>query len=249
MPRSRFRTALLLALLALLLASPPILLADEDGWTDLLSGNDLAAHWTTKGNWSINDDGVVTLEPRPGEKGWSRFDAYLWSTKQYRDFEIEFDYKVQKGGNSGFYFHVGDKTSPVAKGIEVQIYASHEKGADAKLTDHDSGGIIPGIPPTKNLSKPAGEWNRFQIVSQGRSLSVRLNSEVVNEVDLEIPKSRTGRQRATSASRTTGCRWRCARFASANWNPRQPRSESPAWQLCPTACVRRPIRSNCWSQS
>jgi hypothetical protein len=189
MPRSRIRTALVFASFALLLIAPPVLLAEEDGgWTDLLSGNDLAAHWTTKGNWSINDDGVVTLEPRPGEKGWSRFDAYLWSTKQYRDFEIEFDYKVQKGGNSGFYFHVGDEASPVAKGIEVQIYASHEKGADAKLTDHDSGGIIPGIPPTKNTSKPAGEWNRFQIVSKGRSLSVRLNGEVVNEVDLDNPK-------------------------------------------------------------
>ncbi|MEQ8787511.1 MAG: DUF1080 domain-containing protein [Pirellulaceae bacterium] len=74
------------------------------------------------------------------------------------------------------------------KGIEVQIYASHEKGADAKLTDHDSGGIIPGIPPTKNPSKPAGEWNTFRITSKGRSLTVRLNGEVVNEVDLDNPK-------------------------------------------------------------
>src|SRR5690606_9586615 len=87
----------------------------QEGVTDLLEGKKLETHWTTKGNWSIDNDGVVTLTPRPGESGWSRFDAYLWSKKKYDDFEIEFEYKVQPQGNSGFYFNVGDKNSPVAK--------------------------------------------------------------------------------------------------------------------------------------
>ncbi len=160
----------------------------QEGVTDLLEGKKLETHWTTKGNWSIDNDGVVTLTPRPGESGWSRFDAYLWSKKKYDDFEIEFEYKVQPQGNSGFYFNVGDKNSPVAKGIEVQIYDSHGKGADARLTDHDSGGIIPGIPPTKNAAQPAGEWNHFQIRVEGDKLTVKLNGEVVNEVDLKDPK-------------------------------------------------------------
>ncbi|MGE3809550.1 MAG: DUF1080 domain-containing protein [Gemmataceae bacterium] len=161
--------------------------AEDKGKIDLLPKNDLDQHWHTKGNWKIDKEGVVNLSPRPGEKGWARFDAYLWSKKEYKDFEIEFDYKVQKGGNSGFYFHVGDKNNPVAKGIEVQIYASHGKD-EKKLSDHDSGGIIPGIPPTKNPSKPAGEWNHFQITCKGRKLTVKLNDVVVNEVDLDNPK-------------------------------------------------------------
>ena len=37
------------------------------------------------------------------------------SMRAVTDFEAEFEYKVEKGGNSGFYFHVGDKKSPVAK--------------------------------------------------------------------------------------------------------------------------------------
>ncbi len=119
-----------------------------------------------------------------GERGWERYDAYLWSNKEYQDFEIQFDYKVQKSGNSGFYFRVGDKKSPVANGIEVQIYESHAKGKDAKLTDHDSGGIIPSVPPTKNTARPANEWNRFHITSKDNKLTVKLNGEVVNEVDL-----------------------------------------------------------------
>jgi hypothetical protein len=162
--------------------------AEDDGWVDLLEGNDLSKHWTTKGNWSIDKDGVVALEPRPGEKGWSRFDAYLWLNAEYKDFEIQFEYKVQPHGNSGFYFHVGDKNSPVAKGIEVQIYDSFPKGTEGKLGDHDSGGIIPGIPPSKNAAKPAGEWNQFHVVCKGRDLTVKLNGEVVNELSLDHPR-------------------------------------------------------------
>jgi hypothetical protein len=154
----------------------------DEGWIDLLPDNDLAQHWTTKGNWMM-DDGVVTLQPRPGEQGWARFDAYLWSQRTCDDFEIEFEYRLEKGGNSGFYFNVGDQGSPVEKGIEVQIYDAPAK-PDQKLTDHDSGGIIPGIPPTKAAAKPAGEWNRFLITVQGDKVTVKLNDQLVNEVDL-----------------------------------------------------------------
>ena len=155
---------------------------------NLLEGNSLTKHWTTTGNWKIDKEGVVTLEPREGEKGWQRYDAWLSSTKQYTDFEVEFEYRVQKGGNSGFYVHVGDVKQPVSSGIEVQIYDSGSKAADAKLTDHDSGGIIPGIPPTKNAAKPAGEWNKFQITVKGNSLKVVLNGVLVNDVDLQNDK-------------------------------------------------------------
>ena len=116
--------------------------ADKDGWTELLPEGQYKNHWATTGNWQTNDDGVLELKPREGEKGWSRWTAYLWSEKQYDDFEVTFDYKVQNGGNSGFYFNVGDKDDPVKQGVEVQIYASGNKKPGAKLTDHDSGGVI-----------------------------------------------------------------------------------------------------------
>jgi hypothetical protein len=158
---------------------------------NLLEGNDLTRHWTTTGNWKIDKVGVVALEPRPGEKGWERYDAYLWSKKQYKDFDADFEYKVAKGGNSGFYFHVGDKASPVAKGIEVQIYDSYSKDKTAKLSDHDSGGIIPGIPPTRRTSKPAMEWNHMQVTVKDNKVTVRLNGEIVNDVPLDSPSIKT----------------------------------------------------------
>jgi hypothetical protein len=155
-----------------------------DDWLEPLKGGDLKKHWTTTGNWKLDDEGVVALEPRKGESGWTRYDAYLWLSGEYKDFECDFEYKVQKGGNSGFYFHVGNVKEPVQTGIEVQIYDSGSKAAGDKLTDHDSGGIIPGLPPTKNTAKPAGDWNRFQITVKGDTATVMLNGEKVNEVKL-----------------------------------------------------------------
>jgi len=154
--------------------------------TDLLTGG-IAPHWETTGNWNVKD-GVAVLTPRPGEKGWSRWSAYLWSKERYKDFEIEFDYNVEAKGNSGFYFHVGDKNDPVRQGIEVQIYDSASHPADKPLNDHDSGGIIPGVPPTKRVAKAAGEWNHFHIVVQNGKVVVKLNDEVVNELALDHPK-------------------------------------------------------------
>ncbi len=42
------------------------------GWHKLHNGKDLAG-WTTKGNWITGKDGVLRIEPRPGEHGWKRF--------------------------------------------------------------------------------------------------------------------------------------------------------------------------------
>jgi Domain of Unknown Function (DUF1080) len=157
---------------------------DKDGWVDLL-GKDFTKQCTTKGNWILKDDGVIALVPRKGESGWTRYESYLWAKKQYKEFEAEFEYKLDKDGNSGFYFHVGDLKDPVKHGIEVQIYDSADKPAGAKLTDHDSGGIIPGIPPIKNTAKKAGEWNKMRVTVKGNNLKVELNGEVVNDVPLD----------------------------------------------------------------
>lgn len=182
------RSLFLAALASLVLLLPGTASGQQDqGGVDLLAGGDLARHWTTTGNWKLEGSEVV-LTPRPGEKGWQRYDAYLWSKKQYKDFEADFEYKVAKGGNSGFYFHVGDLKSPVQKGIEVQLYDSGSKPAGAKLTDHDSGGIIPGVPPTKNAARPAGEWNRMRVTVRDNKVTVALNGEVVNEVPLDHPR-------------------------------------------------------------
>jgi len=182
------------AVLAVLLAVPLMLLGEEktakesaEGgkWIPLLSKEtqSLDEHWKTTGNWSLKE-GVASRTPRKGEEGWSRWTAYLWSKELYEDFDIEFEYKLEKGGNSGFYFRVGDVNDPVEKGIEVQIYDTDPKTPLEKLSDHDSGGIIPGLKPHRNSGKPAGEWNKMEVMHFDNKIVVMLNGENVNAHDL-----------------------------------------------------------------
>jgi hypothetical protein len=152
-------------------------------WIHLLSDEtmSLEEHWTTTGNWSLRD-GVTTLTPREGQEGWSRWTDYLWANETYGDFDIEFEYKLEKGGNSGFYFRVGDVNDPVEQGIEVQIYDTDPDASE--LTDHDAGGIIPGLPPHRKAAKPAGEWNKVEVMHFDDKIVVMLNGVNVNAHDM-----------------------------------------------------------------
>jgi hypothetical protein len=159
---------------------------DEEGFVPLFNGKNLDG-WTTKGNWFVTKEGVLKIEPRPGEKGWQRYDAYLWADKPYGDFVLDLEFKIPKGGNSGVFVRVKDKADPVATGIEVQINDTHGK---EKVGPHDCGGVIGTVGPSKNMAKPAGQWNRMVVTCQGTRLQVALNGEPIVDVNL----AETGRK-------------------------------------------------------
>jgi hypothetical protein len=149
----------------------------------LFNGKDLKG-FQTKGNWMVEDDGVLTLKPRPDEKkgDWTKYGHYLWTEKKYGDFVLDLEYKHPKEGNSGVFVRTGDPVKPVDTGIEVQILDSF--GKKDKLTHHDCGGIIKTQAPSKNAAKPAGEWNRMIVTCKGNNLQVNLNGEKIIDIDL-----------------------------------------------------------------
>ncbi len=155
---------------------------DAQGFVSLFNGKDLTGLKTT-GNWVVEEQGVVSLKPRPGEHGWKRYDAYLWAPKKYTDFIFDLEYKIPPGGNSGVYVRVGEMTNPVGNGIEVQILDSHDK--PGKLGPHDCGGIVSAVGPSKNMSKPAGQWNRMVVTCKGTRLQVELNGERIIDLALD----------------------------------------------------------------
>lgn len=157
-------------------------LRDLSDFKTLYNGKDLAG-WKTSGNWIPQDDGSLLIQPREGEKGWQRYDAYLFSEKKYKDFVADFEYSYPPGGNSGFYFRIGDLSDPVGKGIEAQILDSSQK--EGPLTAHDHGGIVGNAAaPNKNMSRPPGEWNRMVVTCIGTQCQVELNGEQIVDVDL-----------------------------------------------------------------
>ena len=156
---------------------------ETDGLVTVFDGKNMD-NIETAGNWKIQKDGSLYLEPREGETDWKRYDCYIWLKEQYADFVVDFEYKHKKGGNSGLYFRCADKVDPTKSGFEVQIMDSTGK-PDSEMGHHDLGGVIKTKGASKNMSKPNGEWNRMIVTMKGSHLTVVLNGEKIQDFDLE----------------------------------------------------------------
>jgi hypothetical protein len=157
---------------------------DDASFTMIYDGKDLSKV-KTEGNWKIQEDGSLHLTPRPGESGWSRYGSYIWLKEDYADFTFDFEYKHDKGGNSGLYFRCADEVDPTKSGFEVQILDCFGK---EQLGQHDLGGVIQTAGPAVNASKPAGEWNQMTVTMKGDHLTVVLNGKVVQDINLAEKK-------------------------------------------------------------
>jgi len=180
MPRAlRFHVAYLT-----LICLPVSLLAEAPGkFVPLFNGKNLDG-WKTTGNWIVEKDQSVTLKPRAGETGWTRYQDYLTTERQYGNFVLDLEFKFNAKGNSGVFMRVGDLKNHVKSGFEVQILDTHGK---KNVGNHDCGGVIGTAAPSKNMVKPAGQWNRYTITVKEDQLQVILNGEQI--IDLQISKS------------------------------------------------------------
>ena len=119
-----------------------------------------------------------------GETGWTRYKDYLTTDRQYSNFILDLEFKFNAKGNSGVFMHVGDLKDHVKSGFEVQILDTYGK---KNVGNHDCGGVIGAAAPSKNMVKPAGQWNRYIITLKDQQLQVILNGEQI--IDLNINKS------------------------------------------------------------
>lgn len=91
----------------------------------------------------------------------------LCTTKEYCDFELFVDWKIEPGGDSGIYL----RGSP-----QVQIW-------DPARWPEGSGGLYNNqqnpSKPLKPADHPAGSWNTFYIRMVGKRVTVYLNGELV----------------------------------------------------------------------
>jgi hypothetical protein len=102
----------------------------------------------------------------------------LCSVKDYQDFEMFVDWKIEKEGDAGIYL----RGSP-----QVQIWDISRTNVGAQV---GSGGLYNNQMnprnPLKVADNPINEWNTFRIIMKGERVTVYLNGElVVNEVLLE----------------------------------------------------------------
>lgn len=203
-------TALMLGVWLLTAGAPTH--ADTNSWLDL-TGEKAASSWKGGlGGWQIVGD-VIVSEKNPrqlaakagkgilinGKKGRERD---LQTIEEFGDVELEMEFFIPKGSNSGVKFH---------SVYEIQICDSHGK---KNLTGSDCGGIYPraelspvyrhidqGIEPRVNACKAPGEWQKLHAIflaprfdAQGKKIaSARLVKVVLNDrlihdnVELKTP--------------------------------------------------------------
>lgn len=157
---------------------------EKSEFRQMFNGKDLTG-WNTTGNWVVEKDNTITLKPRPGETGWTRYKDYLTTDRQYGDFVLDLEFKFNATGNSGVFMRIGDLKDHVKNGFEVQILDTHGK---AKFGAHDCGGVIGTSAPAKMAVKPAGQWNQYVITLKGHRLQVVLNGEKIQDFDLSKTK-------------------------------------------------------------
>jgi hypothetical protein len=163
------------------------------GFVALFNGKDLAGWKGLLKNPYDNPDKRATLAPEEAKKlqqeadenmraHWKAVDgvlvfdgkgASLCTAKDYGDFEMLVDWKIEKKGDSGIYL----RGSP-----QVQIWDTGQGGEGNKI---GSGGLYNNqknaSKPLKVADKPVGEWNTFRITMIGERVTVLLNDELVTD--------------------------------------------------------------------
>ncbi len=150
---------------------------DAEGFTVLFDGQDLSG-WQPATNWTV-EDGVIALKDRSDRQEHN--DNYLWTKEQYGDFILDLEFKVAQGTNSGVFLRTSDLKDPVYTGIEVQVTSARP---DRPLSKNSIGGLYDLVAAKANALNP-DDWNRYTITCQGSQVSVKLNGQLVVDVDLD----------------------------------------------------------------
>ncbi len=155
--------------------------SEDDGWVELFDGQGMD-HWRDYGTggaprgWVI-DDGALHF---PGEGGDSS-GLDIITAESYTDFELELEWKVAPGGNSGIFYLANPGDDAIywaAPEMQVLDDAVHRDGQDP-LTSAGSAYAL--YPAPRGVVHPAGEWNAVRIVMDGGRVEQWMNGEKIVE--------------------------------------------------------------------
>jgi hypothetical protein len=160
--------------------------AQDEKWIRLFDGKTLNGwHGFNKTgeikNWTIEDGAMVCLGAAKGDTGGD-----IVSEKEYENFELSWEWKITKGGNSGVMYHVVESPkykAPYETGPEYQMI--DDIGYPGKLEEWQKTGADYAMNVTndKKKLKPVGEWNTSKIVFNSGHVEHWLNGEKVVEFE------------------------------------------------------------------
>jgi len=145
-------------------------------WEPLFDGSTLKG-W--KGAGYEVQDGAIVCVPKKGQ--------VLQTENEYSDFALDLEFKLEPGSNNGIGLHYPGSGDAAYVGMEIQVLDDHHEKykSIAPWQFHGSVyGVQPSTQSEKSQLKPAGEWNRQQILCIGDHVKVILNGVTITDVYL-----------------------------------------------------------------
>ncbi|KAA5546233.1 DUF1080 domain-containing protein [Roseiconus nitratireducens] len=143
---------------------------EEPEFTQLFDGRTFDG-WRHGGNWIIQD-GAFYRSESGGSLTFTR-------AKVPDDFELRFEWKVSKGCNSGVYYRPGQ--------VEYQVL-DNQHSSYGENPRQSAASLFFCMAPSKDATKPFGEWNTARIVCKGTVIQHWLNEEKVLDFDYADPR-------------------------------------------------------------
>ena len=139
------------------------------------------------GAWTIEDGAIKINGSGAGEAGASNGGDLIFAHK-LGNFELEFEWKVGKGSNSGVFIMIQEVEGQPSyiSAPEYQVL-DNENHPDAKLGkdgNRKSSSLYDMIPAVPQNSKPFGEWNKAKIMVYKGTVVHGQNDENVLEYHL-----------------------------------------------------------------
>ncbi len=144
-----------------------------------LFARDLSNADMQPGAWAFNAAGVLAPTRATGAKA----NGDVWTKETYGDFAVSLEFRTSEKSNSGVFIRATDIVDWLQNSIEIQILQGDE---DKPV--HLVGAIFDVAAPARQVPITPGEWYRYVITAKGSTITVVLNGEEVNKVDLELWK-------------------------------------------------------------
>ncbi|MGI9465878.1 MAG: 3-keto-disaccharide hydrolase [Rubripirellula sp.] len=141
------------------------------GVFEALSKGDTLDKWNHNGNWQI-ESGVISRQGKGGSL------VYM-GKKMPDDFELRFEWKVGKGSNSGIYYR------PTQYEYQILDNNVHPDGKNPRTS---AASLYFCMQPSRDNTKPVGQWNTGRIICKGTLVQHWLNGEKVIHLDYQDPK-------------------------------------------------------------
>jgi hypothetical protein len=172
----------LLAVAPLIAADSPNALTDAEkaaGWKLLFDGMSTAG-WLGLGGKPFPASGWIVED---GTLKHTKGGGDIVTAEAYENFELSWDWKIAKGGNSGVKYNLPVATKNV--GFEYQLL-DDENHPDAKAREgrRQTGGLYDLLQTAAKKLNPPGEWNTSRIVVAGNKVEHWLNGAKTVEFEM-----------------------------------------------------------------